>query len=168
MPRQLHPPHSASLHSTHVYEAVVHCFNKGVAQHGALAEVALNGNAGVTQEHMYRERTIASLPSLRLLDGKRVSDEERRMAVCSLFPEPPFTLLFHPTTCVCVCVSNCQPVCLSVSISLVLFRSFSFSLAFPFASACSRLGCWELCVYASVCVRVCVFVFALLQHSLPH
>ena len=109
----------------------MHCFNKGVAQHGALAEVALNGNAGVTQEHMYRERTIASLPSLRLLDGKRVSDEERRMAVCSLFPEPPFTLLFHPTTCVCVCLceqlSTCLSVCLhlsrSLSFSFVLFRS---------------------------------------------
>ncbi|EGD80058.1 hypothetical protein PTSG_10334 [Salpingoeca rosetta] len=53
---------------------------KGIVGHGAIAELSLDGNAEVTGAQMYREQAVTALPSLRLLDNKRVSDEERRMA----------------------------------------------------------------------------------------
>eukprot|EP00056_Hartaetosiga_gracilis_P008176 m.116853 g.116853 ORF g.116853 m.116853 type:complete len:752 (-) comp12864_c1_seq1:1407-3662(-) len=53
---------------------------QSVFGHGGIAELSFDGNDAVTASDLYRERTIFNLISLRLLDNKRVSSEERRMA----------------------------------------------------------------------------------------
>eukprot|EP00055_Hartaetosiga_balthica_P018140 m.129164 g.129164 ORF g.129164 m.129164 type:complete len:690 (-) comp9459_c1_seq4:9600-11669(-) len=58
---------------------IIQSFNE-VFKHDNLAELSFDGNDKVTSTELYRETVIFYLPSLRLLDNKRVSSEERRMA----------------------------------------------------------------------------------------